>query len=75
MTIQGAQGAYDMTFSNVSCTLTSGGNCGTDTPTYGFSFAVPEPSSWAMMLIGFAGLGYAGWRGASNRARARSALT
>jgi PEP-CTERM motif len=30
----------------------------------GFSvFAVPEPSTWAMMLIGFGGLGYAGWRG------------
>jgi PEP-CTERM motif len=30
----------------------------------GFSLdAVPEPSTWAMMLIGFAGLGYAGWRG------------
>jgi hypothetical protein len=24
--------------------------------------AVPEPSTWAMMLVGFAGLGYAGWR-------------
>jgi hypothetical protein len=23
---------------------------------------VPEPSSWAMMLIGFAGLGFAGYR-------------
>jgi PEP-CTERM motif len=23
---------------------------------------VPEPSTWAMMLIGFAGLGYAGHR-------------
>ena len=23
---------------------------------------VPEPSTWAMMLIGFAGLGFAGWR-------------
>ncbi len=23
---------------------------------------VPEPSTWAMMLAGFAGLGYAGWR-------------
>ena len=29
--------------------------------------AAPEPSSWAMMLIGFAGLGFAGYR-----ARARS---
>jgi hypothetical protein len=28
--------------------------------------AVPEPSTWAMMLVGFAGLGYAGYR----RARA-----
>ena len=30
----------------------------------GFSVvAAPEMSTWAMMLIGFAGLGYAGWRG------------
>jgi hypothetical protein len=27
---------------------------------------VPEPSTWAMMLLGFAGLGFAGYR----RARA-----
>ena len=25
-------------------------------------FAVPEPSTWAMMLLGFAGLGFAGYR-------------
>jgi PEP-CTERM motif len=25
--------------------------------------AVPEPSTWAMMLIGFAGLGFAAYRG------------
>jgi PEP-CTERM motif len=24
--------------------------------------AVPEPSTWAMMLAGFAGLGFLGWR-------------
>jgi PEP-CTERM motif len=24
--------------------------------------AIPEPSTWAMMLLGFAGLGYAGFR-------------
>ena len=24
--------------------------------------SVPEPSTWAMMLVGFAGLGYAGYR-------------
>ncbi|MBN9453274.1 MAG: PEP-CTERM sorting domain-containing protein [Bosea sp.] len=27
-----------------------------------FAAAVPEPSTWAMMLVGFAGLGYAGYR-------------
>jgi hypothetical protein len=26
------------------------------------SAAVPEPSTWAMMMLGFAGLGYAGSR-------------
>ena len=31
--------------------------------------SIPEPSRWAMMLIGFAGLGYAGYR------RARAART
>jgi hypothetical protein len=30
---------------------------------------VPEPSTWAMLIVGFAGLGYAGWR----RGRARVA--
>jgi phospholipase/lecithinase/hemolysin len=36
----------------------------------GFLTAVPEPSTWAMLLIGFAGLGFAGYRRA---ARARDA--
>jgi PEP-CTERM motif len=34
--------------------------------------AVPEPSTWAMMLLGFAGLGYAGYR-ASRTAAAGTA--
>jgi PEP-CTERM motif-containing protein len=34
--------------------------------------AVPEPSTWAMMLIGFAGLGFAGYRKAHS---ARTALS
>jgi hypothetical protein len=33
--------------------------------------AVPEPSTWAMMLLGFAGLGFAGYR----RTRGAAALT
>jgi hypothetical protein len=34
---------------------------------YGFTVgsAVPEPSTWAMMMLGFAGLGYAGFRRAA----------
>ena len=28
---------------------------------------VPEPSTWAMMLIGFAGLGFAGFRRAKSK--------
>jgi PEP-CTERM motif len=31
--------------------------------------AIPEPSTWAMMLLGFAGLGYAGYRQARQAAR------
>jgi hypothetical protein len=27
---------------------------------------VPEPSTWAMMALGFAGLGFLGWRGSRN---------
>jgi hypothetical protein len=36
-----------------------------------FSATVPEPSTWAMMLLGFAGLGYVGLR----KGRARSAIS
>jgi outer membrane lipase/esterase len=37
----------------------------------GFEAAVPEPSTWAMMLVGFVGLGFAGYRrGALARAAA-----
>ena len=32
---------------------------------------VPEPSTWALMLLGFAGLGYAGFR--QNRTRSAAA--
>ena len=48
----------DLTF---GYTLVADGSGG-----FGFDFAVggavPETSTWAMMLLGFAGLGYAGYR-------------
>ena len=37
---------------------------------FGSLTAAPEPSTWAMMLLGFAGLGFAGYR---RGARARQA--
>jgi hypothetical protein len=38
-------------------------NVGTNTLSFDFSlFAVPELSTWAMMLLGFAGLGFIGYR-------------
>jgi hypothetical protein len=30
---------------------------------YVIGAVIPEPSTWALMLLGFAGLGFAGWRG------------
>ena len=49
---------------------------GTPAPTFNAAFSldgsvVPEPSTWAMMLLGFAGLGFAGYRRA-RRARPAS---
>jgi hypothetical protein len=48
----------DLTF---GYTLVADGSGG-----FGFDFAiggaVPEPSTWAMMLVGFAGIGFAGYR-------------
>jgi hypothetical protein len=35
--------------------------------------SAPEPSTWAMMLIGFAGLGFAGLKGARRRTESRGA--
>ena len=39
-----------------------------DVTTKGSMTTVPEPSTWAMMLLGFAGLGFAGWRRTAARA-------
>jgi hypothetical protein len=60
----------DLTF---GYTLVADGSGG-----FGFDFAVggiasaPEPSTWAMMMIGFAGLRYVGYR-ASRRPAAAAA--
>ncbi|HEY1865320.1 MAG TPA: hypothetical protein VGG77_16895 [Roseiarcus sp.] len=40
---------------NIDLTIFGGG-------TFAFGGAVPEVSTWAMVLLGFAGLGYAGYR-------------
>ncbi len=54
----------DLTF---GYTLVADGSGG-----FGFDLAVggavPEPSTWAMMLVGFAGLGFAGYRSARRQA-------
>jgi hypothetical protein len=48
----------DLTFGTTLIADGSGG--------FGFDFAlggaVPEPSTWAMILVGFAGIGFMGWR-------------
>jgi PEP-CTERM motif len=44
---------------------TTVGNISTDTAHYGGSFsisAVPEPSTWAMMILGFIGVGFMAYR-------------
>jgi hypothetical protein len=38
--------------------------------TYVYEVTAPESSTWVMMLIGFAGLGYAGYRASRKTARA-----
>jgi len=52
--------AVDLTF-GYNLVADGGGGFGVD---FAFGGAIPEPSTWAMMLLGFAGLGYAGYRGA-----------
>jgi hypothetical protein len=38
------------------------GDCGGNVLIETLSAAAPEPSTWAMMGLGFAGLGFAGYR-------------
>jgi hypothetical protein len=66
-TTPGATYDYAFEFSNPGANEPSG----LLVTTTGSAGVVPEPSTWAMMLIGFAGLGFAGYR----RARATVSAT
>jgi hypothetical protein len=50
--------------SNANGFWRAGASCEGDVgPTHSWNgAAAPEPSTWAMMLLGFAGLGFAGYR-------------
>jgi hypothetical protein len=39
-----------------------------DNQNFTLVIGTPEPSTWAMMLVGFAGLGFAGYRKSRRRA-------
>jgi hypothetical protein len=56
--LPGVRGARNQTV-DVSYLLTA--SAVGDSFGFGVGGAVPEPSTWAMMLLGFAGLGYAGY--------------
>lgn len=59
------------TSSGISCTIGSSvlQTCGESKTTYFQTSGVPEPSTWALMLAGFAGLGIASWRSATRKNR------
>ena len=62
----GAPSALGFNFTNVNPAIhIANGTIASFTGSFGgnaSASAVPEPSTWAMMLLGFAGLGYAGLR-------------
>jgi hypothetical protein len=49
----------------------TGGDMGSTSAFTLVSGGVPEPSTWAMLALGFAGLGFAGWRRVRQTAVAR----
>jgi hypothetical protein len=40
----------------------AGATIGFDSTRFGSTLTIPEPSTWAMMLLGFAGLGFLAYR-------------
>jgi hypothetical protein len=66
-------GASDVGYTGVG--LTDVGDTGggltltsVNTSDVGLATAVPEPSTWAIMALGFTGLGFMGWRGSQKTA-------
>lgn len=61
-------------FADILCCDYDGGVTGAYTNQYDGSLVLagnaPEPSTWAMLMLGFAGLGYAGFRSSSRKAAA-----
>lgn len=56
-------GNYDITFTNVSCTLDDNTSCLTDHPGYGFTVhPIPEPATWLLFASGLVGLLDYAWR-------------
>jgi PEP-CTERM motif len=61
-----AQGYYTVGIIDNSSTPDPSFSITFDTPISQLTSGVPEPSTWAMLLLGFAGLGYAGYRKTKN---------
>ena len=60
---------FDTSWTNAG--LINGGQCVDCTPTP--TAAVPEPSTWAMMILGFAGVGFMAYRRKQNGPKLRFA--
>ena len=63
-----SNGLFDFSFQAPVTSVTFGSNGNAlEVAGVSVSSAVPEPSTWAMMLLGFAGLGFAGYRRRAKR--------